>query len=84
LLVEFSFGSYLGPSALNGNIKVQAYFLKAKQGYVVRKVEKYKWIYSYYIFISTGMKFRNKKKFRYATPLYTGLIRALPDPYNIY
>jgi hypothetical protein len=60
LLVEISFGSYLGPSALNGNIKVQAHFLKAKQGYDVRKVEKDKWIY--YIFISTGHEIQEQKE----------------------
>jgi hypothetical protein len=37
---------------------VSVYFLKAKQVYTVRKMEKDKWIY--YIFVSAGMEFGNK------------------------
>jgi hypothetical protein len=37
-----------------------------------------------YILISAGKKFRNKKKFRYVIPAYTGPFRALPtDLYYI-
>jgi hypothetical protein len=28
----------------------------------------------YFIFISSGIKFRNKKKFRYSVPAYTGTV----------
>jgi hypothetical protein len=46
-------------SARNGNLEVAVYFLKAKQGYTVRKVEKGKWIQ--YIMISAGLKLRDKR-----------------------
>jgi hypothetical protein len=35
--------------------------------------------YNICILISTGMKFRNKNKFRYRVPTYTGLFRVLPE-----
>jgi hypothetical protein len=35
-----------------------------------------KWVY--YILISSGMKFRKKKKYRYVIPIYTVPFRALP------
>jgi hypothetical protein len=38
-------------------------------------MEEDKWIK--YVFISAGMKFRNKKKFRCGIPAYTGPYRAL-------
>jgi hypothetical protein len=50
-------------------------FLKAKQGYTARKTDKDKWIGLYYI--SADMKFRNKNKFRYGIPAFTGPFRAL-------
>jgi hypothetical protein len=50
-------------STQNGNLEVPVFFLKAKQGYNIRKIGKYKWIQ--YILISAGMKFRNKKKFQH-------------------
>jgi hypothetical protein len=50
------------------------YLLIAKQGYTVREMEKDKQVY--YILISAGMKFRNKKKFRHNIPAYTGPFRA--------
>jgi hypothetical protein len=31
-------------SAQNGNLEVPVYFLKVKQGYTVRKMEKDKWV----------------------------------------
>jgi hypothetical protein len=34
-------------------------------------------VYIAYILISAGMKFRNKEKFRYGIPAYTGPFRAL-------
>jgi hypothetical protein len=37
---------------------VPVYFLKEKQGYIVRQIEKDKWI-----LMSAGMKFRNIKNF---------------------
>jgi hypothetical protein len=55
-------------SARNGNLKVPLDCLRAKQGYIVRKIEKDKWLY--YILVSAGMKFRNKKKFRYGIPVH--------------
>jgi hypothetical protein len=55
---------------------VQAYFLKSKQGYTVRKMKNCKW--TKYILISAGKKSRNKMKFRYDIPAYTGPIRELP------
>jgi hypothetical protein len=54
---------------------VLIYFLKAKQGYTVRKMEKDKWVL--YILISAGMKFRNKKKFQYDITACTGPFLAL-------
>jgi hypothetical protein len=56
-------------SAENVNLEVLVYFLKAKQGYSVRGIERDKWID--YILVSAGMKFRKKKKFRYGIPAYT-------------
>jgi hypothetical protein len=56
------------------------YFLKAKQGYTVRKMKKKIYIYirPYRpMLISSGTKFRNKKKFQYGMPAYTGPFRAL-------
>jgi hypothetical protein len=47
-------------SARNGNLEVPVYFLKAKQGYTVRKMD----------IDGAGMKFRNKKKFRYGIPVH--------------
>jgi hypothetical protein len=40
-----------------------------------KKMEKDKW--KYYTLLRAGMKFRNKKKFRYDIPAYTGPFRAL-------
>jgi hypothetical protein len=54
------------------------YVLKAKQGYTVRKIEKYEWIWC--LLVSAGMKFSNRKNFRYGIPAYTGPFRALPVP----
>jgi hypothetical protein len=51
------------------------YFLKAKQRYTVRKMEKDKWMY--YILISAGMKFKNTKKFQCGIQAYTGPFQAL-------
>jgi hypothetical protein len=48
--------------------------LKGKQGYTVRKMEKN---ISGYILVSAGIKFGNKKKFRYSIPAYTSPFRAL-------
>jgi hypothetical protein len=59
-------------SARNVNSELPVYYLKAKQGYTVRKTEKDKWI----CYISAGMKFRNKT-FRYSIPAYTCPFRAL-------
>jgi hypothetical protein len=56
-------------SARNGNVEVPVYFLKVKQGHNVRIMENDK--QTQYISISAGMKFRNKKKFRYSMPAYT-------------
>jgi hypothetical protein len=47
---------------------VLVYFSKAKQGHTIKKVEKGKWIW--YIVISAGMKFRNKKEFQYGILAY--------------
>jgi hypothetical protein len=55
-------------SAQNGNLEVPVCFLKVKQGYTIRKMEEDKWIY--YVFISAGMKFSNKKKFLYGIPAH--------------
>jgi hypothetical protein len=44
------------------------YFLEVKQGY---SAEKWKKINGYSIFISAGMKFRNKKEFWYDILAYT-------------
>jgi hypothetical protein len=69
--------------ARNKNLKVPVYFLKAKQVYTVRNMEKFELIYIYiyiyrlYILISVGMKLRNKKKFRCDIPACTGPFRAL-------
>jgi hypothetical protein len=38
-------------SARNGSLEIPAYFLKAKQGYTVTKLGKFKWIYCSYIYI---------------------------------
>jgi hypothetical protein len=43
-------------------------------------MENDKWIQ--YILINAGMKFRNKKKFRYSIPAYTGPFRALFERVN--
>jgi hypothetical protein len=65
----------ISTSARNGNVEVPVYFLKAKQGYTVRKLKKKgKWIW--YIMISAGMKFRNKNKSQYGIPTCTGPFRA--------
>jgi hypothetical protein len=61
-------------SARNGNLEMPAHFVKVKQEYYVRKMEK---INGYFILIIAGMKFRNKKQFRYGVPAYTGPLRAL-------
>jgi hypothetical protein len=55
--------------ARNGNLEVPVYFLKGKQGHTVRK---YKKIYKrmQYKLARSGMKFRNKKKFRYAISVH--------------
>jgi hypothetical protein len=62
-------GTHCGRVNAQNNIYVPEYFLKAKQGYSVRGIERDKWID--YILVSAGMKFRNKKKFRYGIPSYT-------------
>jgi hypothetical protein len=54
---------------------VPIYFIQVTQGYTVRKIDKEKWIS--YILVSAGMKFRNKKKFRYGIPAHTGPFRVL-------
>jgi hypothetical protein len=57
---------------------VPVYFLKAKQGYTVREMEKDIYVRPYSsMLISSGTKFRNKKKFQYGMPAYTGPFRAL-------
>jgi hypothetical protein len=50
-------------------LEVPVYFLKAKQGYTVRKMETDKWTYC--IMISEHIKFSNKKKFWYGMTAYT-------------
>jgi hypothetical protein len=62
-------------SARNGNVEFPVHFLKAKQGYTVRKKAEDKW--TLYILISAGMKFRNKHKFRYGIPAHTGTYRLI-------
>jgi hypothetical protein len=57
---------------------VSLYLLKAKQENAFRNMERYKWIY--YILVSAGVKFRNRKKFRFGIPVYTGPFRALRVP----
>jgi hypothetical protein len=55
---------------------VPIYFLKESKNIPSEKWgKKYKGIY--YILISAGMRFWNKKKFRYGIPVYTGLFRTL-------
>jgi hypothetical protein len=58
--------------------EVPVYFLKMKQGYTVRIMETDKWIR--YILISAGMKFRNRKKFRYGTPAHFEHWSCSKDP----
>jgi hypothetical protein len=65
---------FIGSAPRNGDLEVPVYFLKVKQGYV-RKIEKYKLIH--YILVNAGMKFGNKKKFRYGIPAYASAFRAL-------
>jgi hypothetical protein len=54
--------------ARNENLELPVRFLKGKQGYSVRKMEKYKWIYG--IFIGVGTEVKNIK-FRYGIPANT-------------
>jgi hypothetical protein len=49
-------------------------FLKAKQGYTVRKHGKRQMDV-----VSSSMKFRNEKKFRYGIPPYTVPFQVLPS-----
>jgi hypothetical protein len=58
-----------------GNLVASMYFFKAKQKYTIRKMKKDKWLWC--ILKSAGMKFRNKKKFGYGIPAYTGPFQAL-------
>jgi hypothetical protein len=60
---------YLITSARNGNLEVRDIFLKAKQGYTVRKMETDK--LTYCIMISEHIQFSNKKKFWYGMTAYT-------------
>jgi hypothetical protein len=62
-------------SARNGVSEVPLCFLKAKQGYTVRKMEADKWIW--YTLVSTGMNFRSKNKFRYGIPVFAAPFPAL-------
>jgi hypothetical protein len=50
---------------------VPIYFLKDIQPKMVKN------ICIYYTLISAGMKFRNKKTYRYGIPVYTGPFRVL-------
>jgi predicted glycosyltransferase involved in capsule biosynthesis len=59
-------------SARNGNSEVPVYFLNAKLGYIVRKIEKHKGVQ--YIFITAIMKFMNKKNFWYGPFQAMGMI----------
>jgi hypothetical protein len=61
-----------GFSARNGDLGL--YFLKAKRIHR-QKMGKYKW--RYHTLGSARMKFRNKKKFRYGIPSYTGPFQEL-------
>jgi hypothetical protein len=56
-------------------MEVPVKFLKAEQGYTVRKTEQDKSMW--YILISAGKKFGNKNKFCYGIPAYTGPFRAM-------
>jgi hypothetical protein len=62
---------------ININSDMPVCFVKAKQEYTVRKMGKDKRIQS--ILISTGMKFSNRKKFRFGIPAYTGPFPALME-----
>jgi hypothetical protein len=56
--------------------------MKAKQGNTVRtRKRRDKW--TEYLLISAGMKFRNKNKFWYGIPAYTGPLRVLQTMKNV-
>jgi hypothetical protein len=63
--------------------------IKAKQGYTVKKMGKFKWLP--HVLIVAGMKFRNRKRLWYGVLAYTGQFREMipsernelrPNPLN--
>jgi hypothetical protein len=61
--------SMLLTSGRNGHLEVPAFFLKLKQGYTERKMEK--------VYIDKCRYEIQEKKFRYGIPAFTGPFRAI-------